>query len=253
MTDIALARSGFDSADRELVRVRGLVADGAASQTQLEIAMARLGERRAELSAAEVASAGGRGEVLRRQRTLAERELAVRSEERAQQLSRQTAELAAVERELANARLELAKGTIRAQTAGVVGVVAIAAGELVQEGRELFVIAPDDGLRVDAAVAVSDVGRLQPGMPVRIRIDAFDWQRYGVATGVIDQISPDAAPITPGQALVYTVRIALDREQVGDGQLKLGMTGSVEVITGREGLLSLLLGRMCSAFSLGGS
>ncbi len=257
LTDIALARSAFDSAERELARVRALVSDGAASQTQLELATAKQAERRAELGAAAVAAAGGRAEVLRRQRTQAERELAVRTEERAQLLARQTAELEAMDRQLANTQLELAKGTIRAETAGVIGGVSVAAGELVQPGRELFVIAPEAGLRVDAAVAVADVGRLQPGMPVRLRFDAFDWQRYGTVTGTIDQISPDAAPIAAGQALVYTVRIALATEQVGTGelkgQLKLGMTGTAEVITGRQGLLSLLLGRMHSAFSLGGS
>jgi len=127
---------------------------------------------------------------------------------------------------------------------------------VVQPAQNMFSISPESGLRVDAAVSVADVGRLHVGLPARIRIDAFDWQRYGTITGTIRQISPDAEAISNGGGLVYTVRIELDREDIGRGdlrgQLKLGMTGMVEVITGHEHLLALLLGRLHQAISLGG-
>lgn len=256
--DIKLAQGTVAALAREAERLRALERDGAASRSQVEQADAKLGEARVQLEAATVAAAGGRAAVLQRQLELAERDFAVRREELAQQLSQQTSELAAAERRLGNLELEIAKGQVKAETAGVIGTVSVTPGDVVQPGHAMFVISPESGLRVDAAVQVADVARLRVGMPVRIRLDAFDWQRYGVATGTIRQISPDAEPISAGggQALVYTIRIDLDAERVGTdelrGDLKLGMTGMVEVITGHEHLLPLLLGRMHQAFSLGG-
>jgi hypothetical protein len=50
------------------------------------------------------------------------------------------------------------------------------------------------------------------------------------------------------------VRIELDAEHIGRGTdrgaLKLGMTGMVEVVTGRDNLLALFVGRIRHAVSL---
>jgi multidrug efflux pump subunit AcrA (membrane-fusion protein) len=256
-SDIALARTTLEAARKDQARVLALESDGAAPRAQAEQAASKVGEARARLEAAMVGAATGRAMVLQRQLAQAERDFAVHGEDLAQQLARDDGELAAAERRVDNARLELAKARVVADRAGVVSTVSVTAGELVQPGQAMFVISPETGLRVDAAVAAADVGRLKLGMPARIRFDAFDWQRYGTATGTIRQISPDAEPLSTGsgQLLVYTVRVELDRESIGSGdhagQLKLGMTGTVEVITGDDHLLTLLLGRLHQAISLG--
>lgn len=255
-SDIALARTSLEAALSEESRTRALEVDGAASHAQAEQATSKVAEARARLDAAMVAAAGGRTEVLRLQLAQAERDFAVHREEIGQQLAREEGELATALGRVNNARLDLAKATIVADREGIVGAVSVLPGEVVQPAQNMFSISPESGLRVDAAVAVADVGRLRVGLPARIRIDAFDWQRYGTITGTIRQISPDAEAISNGGGLVYTVRIELDREDIGRGelrcQLKLGMTGMVEVITGHEHLLTLLLGRLHQAISLGG-
>jgi hypothetical protein len=52
----------------------------------------------------------------------------------------------------------------------------------------------------------------------------------------------------------YLVRIELAGEEVGRGELygrvKLGMAGQAEIVTGQEGLLSLLLKRIRQTISL---
>jgi multidrug resistance efflux pump len=255
--EIAVARTGLAAAKRDAERTRALEGDGAASPAQVEQAQSRVDEATARLRTAMVAAAGGRAEVLRKQIVQAERDFAVHREELAQQLSRQAADLEGAERRVSNARLELAKGIVYADTAGVIGTVSVSEGDIVEPGHTMFVMSPDDRLRVDAAVGVADVALLRPGMPVRVRIDAFDWQRYGTVTGVIRQISPDAESIDGrGGALAYTVRVELDSEELHHGsfhgELKLGMTGMAEVITGRERLLALLFGRIHQAFTFGG-
>lgn len=255
--DVALARTELEAARRERERTAALVGDGAASRSQLDQATQRVREAESRLAAAHVGGGTGRAEVLRRQIELAERDFAVHQEELAQRASAQTAELAAAERTLANLEVELDKATLRAGLDGVVSSVAVRAGDVVQPSQVAFAISPSDGVRVDAAIPAADVGHIRTGMRVRIRLDAFDWQRYGTLEGVIAQIGSDAdsIPTGGGQVPIYVVRIDLDSDTIGRGDLrghlKLGMTGMVEVVTERRHLLPLLVGKLRQALSFG--
>jgi hypothetical protein len=57
------------------------------------------------------------------------------------------------------------------------------------------------------------------------------------------------------RAARYLVRIEVDGDQVGRGDLrgevKLGMTGQAEVVTGQESLLLLLVRKIRQSISLG--
>jgi multidrug resistance efflux pump len=255
--DLGLARSTLDAARRDRDRTAALVGDGAASKSQLDQANQRVREAESRLAAAQVSASTGRAEVLRRQIELAERDFAVHQEEIAQRVSAQTAELAAAERTLANVDVELDKATLRAGQSGIVGSVGVRPGDVVQPGHIAFAISPVDGVRVDAAIAAADVGHIRTGMRVRVRFDAFDWQRYGTASGTIAQISSDTDSISTagGQVPVYVVRIELDADTVSrdglHGRLKLGMTGIVDIITERRHLLPLLVGKLRQALSFG--
>ena len=92
-------------------------------------------------------------------------------------------------------------------------------------------------------------------MPARIRLDAYDSQRYGVLTGRVSFIAPDSTAGQGQQAARYVIRIDLDSAEVGHGELrgrvKLGMSGQVEVVTERRSLLTLLLKKIRQSISLG--
>jgi multidrug resistance efflux pump len=253
--DARRARAALEDARREADRLRALESDGAASQRQVDAADAAAAGARAELDAASVGAAS-RVELLRSRSELAEREWAVRDEELGQRVEAAAAELAAAERVAANARLELERATIRAAVAGTVTAVAVAASDPVQPGQPVVAVAPAGGMRVDAAVAASDIADLRVGMPVRIRLDAFDWQQCGTLAGTIGQIGTDAELLGPdgGKVSVYVVRVDLAGDRVGRGvgcgAIKLGMTGTVEVVTGTDRLLSLVFGRIRRAVAL---
>lgn len=255
--DVAGARSALDAARRERERVAALVGDGAASRSQLDQATQRVREAESHLASVQVGASTGRAEVLRRQIELARRDHEVHQEELAQRVSAQTAELAAAERTLANLDVELGKATLRAGLDGVVGSVGVRPGDVVQPGQVAFAISPSDGVRVDAAIAAADVGHIRTGMRVRIRLDAFDWQRYGTLAGTITQIGSDTESLAAGggHVPIYVVRIELDADTIGRGdlrgRLKLGMTGTVDVVTERRHLLPVLVGRLRQALSLG--
>jgi hemolysin D len=256
--DVEVAVTTLEAARREASRLTALFGDGAASQTQVDQATAKVREGEARLVAARAGGTSDRADVLHKQIALAERDYAVRREELAQHVSAQTGDLAGAEKRLANVEVEIARATLRADIDGVVGSVGVSVGDVVQPTQGAFTISPSDGLRVDAGVAASDVAQLRVGMRVRVRVDAFDWQRYGTVAGTIAQIGTDAESIAMGpgrQAQVYIVRIELDGETIGrddtHGRLKLGMTGTVEIVVDRDRLLPLLLGRLRQGLSLG--
>jgi hypothetical protein len=90
---------------------------------------------------------------------------------------------------------------------------------------------------------------------VRIKLDAFDYQRYGVMTGTVCFIAPDSRSTDEATSARYLVRIELDGDEVGRGawrgRVKLGMAGQAEIATARESLLWLLLRRIRQSISLG--
>jgi len=92
-------------------------------------------------------------------------------------------------------------------------------------------------------------------MPARIKLDAYDHQRYGSVAGTVTYLSPDSGQAEGQPTAVYVVRIALEGDEVGRGefrgQVKLGMAGQVEIVTASESLLSLLLRRVRQSISLG--
>ena len=94
-------------------------------------------------------------------------------------------------------------------------------------------------------------------MPVRVKLDAYDYQKYGTITGHVAFVSPDS--VIPNDqssegAPTYTVKIALDGDHIGVGdrlgRIKLGMTGVAEIITDRESILSLLVRSIRQSISL---
>jgi hypothetical protein len=73
--------------------------------------------------------------------------------------------------------------------------------------------------------------------------------------GKVCFISPDSEAPDGQRAACYLVRIELSRDEVGRGDLlgpiKLGMAGQVEIVSGRESVLFLLLKKIRQSVSLG--
>jgi hemolysin D len=136
-------------------------------------------------------------------------------------------------------------------------------GGVVTPAQSLLVVVPDDSkLEVEAMVSNRDVGFVFPGQDVEVKVDAFDFTRYGLFHGKVLNVSSDAIPrnnptdqrtdLSPpdssepkGQELVYAARISLDRTniQVDDRLVDLspGMAVTAEVKTGSRRIIDYLL------------
>ena len=173
-------------------------------------------------------------------------------------------ELIKVESDLAQTR-EVVRGkedsfkktVIRAPMRGVVKKIHISTiGAVIQAGQNILEIIPDDEpMFVEAFVKPSEVAFLHEGLPVVIKLTAYDFNRYGGLNGTLVQISPDtlfdeSKQRKPGLNPVdleegyYKLLISLpDSEIKRNGMVlnpKAGMTATVEIRTGQKTVLEYL-------------
>jgi membrane fusion protein, hemolysin D len=150
---------------------------------------------------------------------------------------------------------------------GVVQQLAIhTVGGVVTPAQSLLVVVPSDSrLEIEAMVSNRDIGFVHTGQDAEIKIDTFNFTRYGLLHGQVLSVSQDAvirdrqqdrsndrglgtqndSSEPKGQELSYSARISLDRTamQVDDRAVKLspGMAVTVEIKTGSRVILSYLL------------
>jgi len=167
-------------------------------------------------------------------------------------------DLASVNSKLAERRDVLEHTALSAPVAGVVKYLKVTTiGGVLRGGDELMQIAPsDDDLIIEAKINPADVGQLHVGLPVSVKVDAFDYSVYGMLHGELVYISPDTLS-EAGQSgqtqTYYRVKIHLPHSQGGNPKardivVKPGMTVSVDIRTGARSVLNYLAKPIFKAF-----
>lgn len=255
--EVGLAKTELEAARDEEERLQRLVPRGGATAFELAQATARRRGAEQKLEKARVPVEEGRVEVLRQALVMVEKDHAVKREEHALQRTVKQAEVDLAKSELANLELERQQAVLRAPQDGVVTAGQVRVGDLLESGKPVLEIAGGNGFRMEALVSSEEVGHLQVGMRARIKLDAFDYQKYGTLEGTVSYISPDSGMVSGSESsgVVYLVKIDLASDEVGRGpvrgRVKLGMAGQVEIVTGQETLLWLLLKQVRRTISLG--
>jgi hemolysin D len=164
------------------------------------------------------------------------------------------------------ARSELSNTLLRAPVDGVVERLAIhTIGGVVSPAQPLLVVVPDHGgLMVEAQLANRDVGFVHPGQEVALKVETYDYTRYGFLHGKVLEVSRDTvADTNPGPTResaeppggislsqvatspTYQARIAIDRSAILiNGQARAlipGMAVTAEIRTGRRTILEYLV------------
>jgi hemolysin D len=173
----------------------------------------------------------------------------------------------ALTHDLAKAQEHVRLQRLSAPTDGIVQQLAVhTVGGVVTPAQALLVVVPvDSHLEIEAMVSNRDVGFVRDGQAAEIKVDTFNFTRYGLLHGTVLSVSQDAithdkpqdkagdkAPGAEsstsepkGQELVYAARVSLDRTQmqIDDKLVSLspGMAVTVEIKTGSRRLISYLL------------
>lgn len=161
-------------------------------------------------------------------------------------LARLNNDIAKNEEAIAKFADRLARLEVRSPVAGIVkGVEITTIGGIVAPGQKLMEVVPiNDRLTVEARIRPSDVGQLHAGLPVRVKVHAFDYTRYGGVEGTLEGISATTFVDEKNQNY-FRGTVALAKDYAGNdpakNRLVPGMTVDAEIIAGERSLLSYLL------------
>lgn len=126
-------------------------------------------------------------------------------------------------------------------------------GSVVREAETLFVLVPrDEVLRAEVNVEGRDIGQVTVGQTVRVKFEAFPFQKYGTAAGEVgvisrDSFSPDAKAEGARRSSAPYYRVLIDlrdthlrlpSERV---QLMPGMAVMAEMKVGQRTVISYFL------------
>jgi hemolysin D len=183
-------------------------------------------------------------------------------------------QLAEAERKADGLRYDVAKSDqkINAQylTAPIDGTVQQLAihtiGGVVSPAQVLLSVVPSEShLEIEAMILNRDIGFVHPKQAAEVKVDTFNFTKYGVLHGEVLSVSQDAivrdkavdraseknpgadntSSEPKGQDLSFSARVSLDRSQmqIDDRLINLtpGMAVTVEIKTGSRSLLGYLL------------
>jgi hemolysin D len=157
--------------------------------------------------------------------------------------------------------------TLTAPVDGTVQQLAVhTVGGVVTPAQQLMALVPADShLEIEAMISNRDIGFIHEGQEAEIKIDTFNFTKYGLLHGAVLSLSQDAitrdkpadkagdkqqgaqekTSEPQGQELVYAARVSLDRArmQIDERLVNLtpGMAVTVEIKTGSRRVIEYLL------------
>lgn len=151
------------------------------------------------------------------------------------------------EEEVRKAQEKYRLSTITAPISGTVHQLAVhTVGGVVTPAQALLLIVPDnDEMEIEAWVANMDIGFLHEGQDAEIKVETFNFQKYGTLHATLVSISSDAVE-DKDKGLVYRalLRTKVDHFTLANGQtvyLTPGMAVSAEIKTRQKRVIEYFM------------
>ena len=129
-------------------------------------------------------------------------------------------------------------GTVQQLMVHTVGGVVPAAQPLMQ------IVPKQTGIEMEAFMENKDVGFVQVGQVAQVKIDAFEYTKYGTVPAKVSHVSQDAIQ-DEKKGLIFAVKLVLMQPTINVGgqavNLSPGMSGSVEIKTGTRRIIEYVL------------
>jgi hemolysin D len=209
-------------------------------------------DRRLEVET-DLQAARNRAQELRRELSGVEAERSGFTKENRQKILE---ELVSVRRERDAAAEQLLKAdrrnrliTLKAPADAVVLEVAKRSpGSIIKEAEPFFTLIPLDAqLEAEVQIDTADIAYVAVDNPVRVKIDAYPFQKHGIISGRLEKLSQDAFAREGGQSggAYYLGRVELGAVALRnlDHPVRLlpGMSMSAEIVVGKRSVISYLL------------
>lgn len=138
------------------------------------------------------------------------------------------------------------RSELRSPVDGIVNKIMLKTlGGVVEPAMKLVEIVPvDDNLKIIARVAPSEIAFLRPGQPVKVKISAYDPQRYGALEGELVRLGANSVTDSKGN-IFFEIEVRTAKNHLGSEENPLpitpGMVAQTEIITGERSILGYLM------------
>lgn len=235
---IALQQERITAAQAEIARIRPTVARGIISERDLAQREEALAERRQQLVQFEQSLAVKRSSQL---------EIARLKESEAARGRERIAGLEAVRAQVSQSLSSTERSrafVLRAPVAGTVTDMTARVGMAVTPDVPVLALLPEGAtLRAELSVPADAIGFVTLDQPVRLSIDTFPYERFGIVTGTVAEVARTSVAGEGGRRF-YRVVADLDRDTVtaygAEQPLVAGMTLTARIVTARQTLIEWL-------------
>ena len=163
-----------------------------------------------------------------------------------EELNKVESEIASLKESLKSIGDRVDRTEIRAPVSGVVNQIMLRTiGGVVEPAMKLIEIVPmNDALKIIAKVKPNEIAFITEGMPVKVKISAYDSQRYGSLDGTLSRIAANSVQDKDGN-IMFEVEVKTTKNYLGTTEKPLpitpGMVADIEVITGKRTILNYLM------------
>lgn len=156
-----------------------------------------------------------------------------------------TAEIAQVKESITKLKDRTERLEIKAPVSGIVkGLKTNTLKGIIQPGEEILQVVPENAMEIEAQVNPKDVGNIQLGQDVTIKVSAYDYSRFGSVAGKLHAVSASTF-LDENKKPYYKAFITLNQLYMGNNpktnRISVGMTVQADIHTGEKTLLQYLI------------
>ena len=256
---IAQAQASIESARAQLDKYNSLYAVSLDKEQRLEelyntdaVSYFQLLEARSKTVEYQKTIESTKEEIVKEQAKLAEAQdskaTAVSSykQETMTQLVEAKKQLNTYQEELKKANETNVQSVITAPVSGRVNQLNVhTIGGVVGEGQSLMMIVPDDAtLEIEAYADNKDIGFIQIGQEAEVKVETFNFQKFGMVNATVEEISPDAVEASSEKDKdkngKYRLTLSLENDDSGI-DLTPGMNVSAEIKIKKKRIIDFFL------------
>lgn len=164
------------------------------------------------------------------------------------ELSHNISSLSASLSEIRNKRVQLEKQKqiLKSPIDGYVNEIFVhTVGGVVTPAEKIMTIVPKNAsMQIKAKVLNQDVGFIETGMPVSIKVDTYNFQKYGILDGVVTIVSPNSVQ-DEHLGDIYEVYIEPKNTKLmvegKEQSIKYGMTTTNEIKIGKRRIIEFFI------------
>ncbi len=152
-------------------------------------------------------------------------------------------QLNSYEEELKKATETNAQSTITAPTSGRINQLGVhTVGGVVSEGQSLMMVVPEDTvMEIEAYADNKDIGFIEKGQEAEVKVQTFNFQKFGMVKAEVSEISPDAIEDRQDPEKNNKFRLYLQVKDAHDITVSPGMNVTAEIKIKKKRIIDFFL------------